>query len=289
MTESLPDVEALGPEDLVLQLLEEVAALRAENAALREEIARLKGLKGPPKIKPSGMDRATDPKPGGRKRKRRGRGSKLSRSTIDEECIVKADVPDGSRFKGYEDYVVQDLILRPAQQVAAFPFARLRIGSLLPTEGHRPWLQTEEARPRPLRSRNLPRNCGERATAFAVPFEPVLQHQNRVRFATPFTDQPQARLHADRRASGQVPVLPEVLDDARQLALLGRRQAAMDFLLELPGDRQDQQIPPDMQWWVRAVEPPPFRPQGDRVEIGQRGELLGQAIGGRRVSLASTV
>ena len=116
MTESLPDVGALGPEDLkrlVLQLLEEVAALRAENAALREEIARLKGLTGRPKIKPSGMDRATDPKPGGRKRKRRGRGGKLSRLTIDEERIVKAEVPDGSRFKGYEDYVVQDLILRP--------------------------------------------------------------------------------------------------------------------------------------------------------------------------------
>ncbi len=114
MAESLPDVEALGPADLkrlVLQLVEEVAALRAENAALREEIARLKGLKGPPKIKPSGMDKGTDPKPGGRKRKRRG--AKLSRLTIDEERIVEAEVPDGSRFKGYEDYVVQDLIMRP--------------------------------------------------------------------------------------------------------------------------------------------------------------------------------
>ncbi len=65
MAESLPDFEALGPEDLkrlVLQLLEEVAALRAETAVLREEIARLKGLTGRPKIKPSGMDKATDPK-----------------------------------------------------------------------------------------------------------------------------------------------------------------------------------------------------------------------------------
>ena len=114
MAGSPPDIEALDPEGLkrlCLQLLEGIAALRAENAALRQEIARLKGLKGPPSIKPSGMDKATDAASAGGKR--RGRGGKLSRLTIDEERIVKVDVPAGSRFKGYEDYVVQDLILRP--------------------------------------------------------------------------------------------------------------------------------------------------------------------------------
>ncbi len=116
MTGSPPDIDGFSLYDLkvlVLQLLEENAALRAEVAVLREEIGRLKGLKGPPRIKPSGMDKATDPKPAGRKGQRRGRGGKLSRLTIDEERIIKIDVPDGSRFKGYEDYVVQDLILRP--------------------------------------------------------------------------------------------------------------------------------------------------------------------------------
>ncbi len=47
MTGSPRDIEALdldGLKRLVLQLLEEVASLKLENAALREEIARLKGL-----------------------------------------------------------------------------------------------------------------------------------------------------------------------------------------------------------------------------------------------------
>ena len=91
MTGSPPDIEALSPDDLkvlVLQLLEETVSQREEIAALREEIARLKGLKGRPRIKLSGMDKATDRKPAGRKGKRRGRGGKLSRLTIDEERIV---------------------------------------------------------------------------------------------------------------------------------------------------------------------------------------------------------
>ncbi len=47
MTGSPRDIEALdldGLKRLVLQLLEKVAGLKLENAALREEIARLKGL-----------------------------------------------------------------------------------------------------------------------------------------------------------------------------------------------------------------------------------------------------
>src|ERR1700746_3588325 len=88
---------------LVLKLLEEVADLRRTVAAQRDEIARLKGGPGRPNIKPSGMDKATEPKvpptAGGEPRQK---GSKTSKLTIHEERTVKLTVPpQGSRFKGY--------------------------------------------------------------------------------------------------------------------------------------------------------------------------------------------
>jgi hypothetical protein len=113
MVGSLPDIEGLTPDDLkqlVLQLLEDVAVLRETVAALRDEIARLKGLNGRPPIKPSGMEGSSGSRRAGRaKTKRRGQGSK--RLIIDEDRIVAAAVPAGSRFKGYQDYVVQELVV----------------------------------------------------------------------------------------------------------------------------------------------------------------------------------
>ena len=109
-----PGIDGLPPAELrqlLLKLLEENAELKQQNAELREEIARLKGLKGRPSIKPSGMEKGTSPKPGGRRAGRRRRGKVVPRVKIEEQ-IVKAEVPEGSRFKGYEDFVVQDLEVR---------------------------------------------------------------------------------------------------------------------------------------------------------------------------------
>ena len=110
-----PDVEDLSDEalkKLVLRLVEENAALKAEIAGLREEIARLKGLKGRPKIRPSGMEGASDPKPKGGKAKKRRRGG--AKRVVTEERVLAVAAPPGSRFKGYESYVVEDLVVRPA-------------------------------------------------------------------------------------------------------------------------------------------------------------------------------
>jgi len=92
--------------------------LRAEHQAVKDELARLKRLPPRPPQKPSGMDKATDrrdPGAGGDKgaRSERRRGGHLDKLTIDETVVVKAKAPAGSRHKGYEEIVVQDLSLNP--------------------------------------------------------------------------------------------------------------------------------------------------------------------------------
>ena len=112
-----PDVDRLSHadlKDLVLRLLEEVVELQRTVAAQRDEIARLKGGSGRPNIKPSGMDSATEPKQSLAGGEPRQKGSKTSKLSIHEERTVELEAPpQGARFKGYTDYVVQDLMIRP--------------------------------------------------------------------------------------------------------------------------------------------------------------------------------
>jgi hypothetical protein len=113
------DLDGLSPAELkawVGVLLEKIAGLEQKLRAQREEIARLKGLKGRPEIKPSkpsGMEQAssaTSPKTNDKRR--RGRSKPAPVAPV-EDRVVRAQVPVGSRFKGHEIYVVQDLEIRP--------------------------------------------------------------------------------------------------------------------------------------------------------------------------------
>jgi hypothetical protein len=94
----------------VQRLSNENAQLRAENRALRDEIARLKGLPPRPPPRPSGMERATSAaaKPPAAPRRR---GPVQEHCALAQDVVLSAAAPAGSRFKGYEDVRVRDLVL----------------------------------------------------------------------------------------------------------------------------------------------------------------------------------
>jgi hypothetical protein len=134
----LPSIAEAQRTPLVEQLLEQIEQLLEENRRqaeqiqqLRDEIAVLKGEKAKPRFKPSGMDTETEPDDEGdgsddgddddgtkrRPRKRPGsaKRSKTQALTIHETLAVPPPVPlpAGARFKGYRDFIVQDLRIAP--------------------------------------------------------------------------------------------------------------------------------------------------------------------------------
>lgn len=101
---------------MVLLLLELCHQQREEIQQLRDEIARLKGQKGKPAIKPSaleGNDRTAKERQAHRKA-RQGKRSKTQQLAIHETIkrAPHAEIPAGSRFRGYQKFTVQDLRLR---------------------------------------------------------------------------------------------------------------------------------------------------------------------------------
>lgn len=109
---NLDDLSPAELKALVIRLMGDITELQRVIEDQRAEIARLKGLKGRPRLKPSkpsGMEEASLSKP--IHPRRRGR-SHQTRVAVEKEMIPVA-VPAGSRFKGYQDYMVQELEIRP--------------------------------------------------------------------------------------------------------------------------------------------------------------------------------
>ena len=80
---------------------------------LKAEIAKLKGQKGSPKIRSSKKDKADKGKAAedaGKNRQMR-QGPNLKRRRTEDRVLAPKDVPEGSRFKGYQDFTVEDLVV----------------------------------------------------------------------------------------------------------------------------------------------------------------------------------
>jgi len=108
------EVSAEEQTPLVDRLLRIIEEQQAEMRAMRDEIARLKGLPRRPTIRPSTLN-APHPDPS-HKKKRRGKrpGSAKRKKTVElpiHETIPLPleGLPEGTRQNGYEDFVVQDM------------------------------------------------------------------------------------------------------------------------------------------------------------------------------------
>lgn len=106
----IPKIEEIPAEyinPLVLTLLDICRRQQEELRVLRDEIARLKGLPPRPKIRPSALENERGKDKGGKQ----GRpGRRCSAVKVHETVRVPpVGLPDGSRFKDYQDFIVQDL------------------------------------------------------------------------------------------------------------------------------------------------------------------------------------
>ena len=121
---TLPDIPEEEQTPLVkalLGILEQystrIVLLEETVAGLKDEINILKGEKKRPTFKPSGMDKSSDKTSGGTGKNNKRAGSK--KKSKNAQLIIHEDVnispsipiPPGSRFKGYRDFIVQDLII----------------------------------------------------------------------------------------------------------------------------------------------------------------------------------
>jgi len=85
----------------VLELLEIINFKYEENQKLKDEIARLKGEKGKPCIKPSRLEKPDKP-------------GKKSKTTDKKQEVIKPEIIlTGSVYKAYKKYTVQDIIWQP--------------------------------------------------------------------------------------------------------------------------------------------------------------------------------
>jgi hypothetical protein len=97
---------------LVLLLIESITRQSEEIQYLKDEIARLKGEKPKPKIKPSKLNDSKQDKEKSEKNNRPGSNKRKKTKEImihDTKEIEPVDLPEGSVFKGYHDFTVQGI------------------------------------------------------------------------------------------------------------------------------------------------------------------------------------
>lgn len=120
--------------ELVQAQAEQITDLKKTVQELRDELARVKKMPKRPKFRPGGGN----PKDRSGKPAKPPEGSKLNSSNEmapkklqQEVCVQALGVPQGSRFKGYQDYAVQELEVIPKDVVYRLEVWQAPDGSII--------------------------------------------------------------------------------------------------------------------------------------------------------------
>ena len=113
---TIPEAEQTPLVKQLLEIIKHLAAdmqdLKEENQKLRDEVARLKRQNTKPKIRPSKMDDSSEDKPEDSPDKGKRPGSKKKSKDLkihDKKRIAPDVIPEGSEFKGFLEFTVQDI------------------------------------------------------------------------------------------------------------------------------------------------------------------------------------
>jgi len=100
----------------VQEQIEEIAVLKQTVQEQRDEINRLKNMPKRPKFRPGGgnpKNRSGKPNSNNKRGKSNSNNDIAPKKRREEITVPASNVPEGSRFKGYQEYTVQELELIP--------------------------------------------------------------------------------------------------------------------------------------------------------------------------------
>lgn len=106
---------------LLQKQTEEIASLKKTVQEQKDEINRLKNMTKRPKFRTGGggpKSRSGKPGSGKENSGSNSNNDMAPKKTMQEVIVPASDVPPGSRFKGYQEYAVQELEIVPKDVIS---------------------------------------------------------------------------------------------------------------------------------------------------------------------------